>query len=535
VEQPEETAMPEFELQTIDLVIAGLYIACIIGIGFWIGRGHKDADSFLSGKGMIWPVIGFSLMAANLSGTSYVGLAGAGYGEGIAVWNYEWIATIVLVFFALFILPYYIRSKINTLPQFLERRYDGRSKTVFSVFTILTAILIDSAGALFAGAITLQLLFPEMPLWTLVSLVAVAAGVYVIIGGLKAVMITDTIQGVILLAAGTFIFFMVFREFGWDWSAVRDAAPEDGWTIAPPPDDDFFPWPGIFTGAFFLGFYYWVANHMVVQKVLAAKSIDHGRMGALFAGFMQLPLLFILILPGLMGREIFPDLEDPDQIWPALVFDFLPVGIRGLMLAALIAALMSTLDSVLNGSASLVVNDFVRERRKDISDKKLLALSRILVGIFMILAALWAPVIATFGGIVEYFQSFLGHITMPVVVVFIGGFFWARPPRHAAYWVLLIGIPVGVAVFAVTQLFGLFELQFLYSTGIMFLFNLAIFLWITFTSEAPELENRKEVTWTAETWGEESRELAEKPWYLNYRYWGAAILALTLAMVVYFI
>ena len=160
-----------------------------------------------------------------------------------------------------------------------------------------------------------------MPLWTLISIVAVAGGIYVIIGGLRAVMITDTIQGVLLLSAGTFIFFMVFREFDWSWAAVREAAPEDGWTAAPPADDEFFPWPGIFTGAFFLGFYYWVANHMVVQKVLAAKSIDHGRWGALFAGFMQLPLLFILILPGLMGREIFPGIEDPDQIWPALVFD----------------------------------------------------------------------------------------------------------------------------------------------------------------------------------------------------------------------
>lgn len=527
--------MPQFELTTIDLVIAGLYIALVIGIGIWIGRAHKDADSFLSGKGAVWPVIGFSMMAANLSGTSYVGLAGAGYSDGIAVWNYEWIATIVLVFFALFILPYYIRSKVNTMPQFLERRYDGRSKTVFSIFTIFTAVLIDSAGALFAGAITLQLLFPEMPLWTLISAVAIAGGIYVIIGGLRAVMITDTIQGVLLLSAGTFIFFMVFREFGWDWGAVREAAPEDGWTIAPPADDDFFPWPGIFTGAFFLGFYYWVANHMVVQKVLAARNVDHGRWGAMFAGFMQLPLLFILILPGLMGREIFPEIEDADQIWPALVFDFLPVGIRGLMLAALIAALMSTLDSVLNGSASLVVNDFVKARRPDMSQKKMLGLSRILVGVFMIVAAVWAPMIATFGGIVEYFQSFLGHITMPVVVVFAGGFFWARPPRHAAFWTLLFGIPVGAAVFAGGEIFGLWELQFLYSTGLMFLFNLAIFLGITLTSEPPELENRKEVTFSFDLWRDESRELAEKPWYMNYRFMAAAILVVTAAMVVYFI
>jgi solute:Na+ symporter, SSS family len=352
-------------------------------------------------------MVGFALMAANLSGTSYIGLAGAGYHDGIAVWNYEWMATLVLVFFALFVLPFYLRSKVDTMPQFLERRYDRRCRYVFSGFSVGTAVFIDASGALFAGGITLALLFPDAPLTLLTGGMALFAGIYVILGGLRAVVVTDTIQGVLLLLAGGVIFVLVFNELG-SWQAVRDAAPEDGFTVFKPADDDFLPWPGVLTGVLWLGFYYWTTNHVVVQKVLSAKSVDHGRWGVLMAGALQLPLLFLLILPGTMGREIYPDLDKPDQIWPALVLDFLPIGLRGLALAALVAALMSTLDSVLNGASSLVVNDFIRTRDREYSQKRLLLVSRVMVGVFMVVAVVWSPVIMTFEGIVEYFQSFLG-------------------------------------------------------------------------------------------------------------------------------
>jgi len=186
--------MPEFEINAKDLTIAGLYIVIVVGIGLWIGRAQKDSDGFLlGGRSAIWPIVGLSLMSANLSGTSYVGLAGSGYSDGIAVWNYEWMGTIVLVFFAIFILPFYLRSKVNTMPQFLEHRYEGKARSLFAGFSVFTAIFVDSAGALFAGALTLQLLFPEYPLWMLISGIALLGGLYVIFGGLKAVMITDTL------------------------------------------------------------------------------------------------------------------------------------------------------------------------------------------------------------------------------------------------------------------------------------------------------------------------------------------------------
>lgn len=526
--------MPDFELATADYVVLGAYVVMILGIGFWVGRRKVDSDSyFLAGRSAVWPLIGFALVSANLSGTSYIGLAGAGYHDGIAVWNYEWIGTLVLVFFALFILPIYLRAKVSTMPEFLERRYDRRSRKAFSALSIFTAMFIDSAGALFAGGMVLQLLFPEMPLMLLIAALAALAGGYVVLGGLRAVMITDTIQGTLLFLAGGVIFFLLFNELGSSWSAVREAAPEDGFSVFKPADDDFLPWPGILTGALWLGFYYWTTNHVVVQKVLAAKNLDQGRRGVLFAGLLQLPLLFILILPGTMGREVYPDLPEADQVWPALVLDFLPTGLKGLALAALVAALMSTLDSVLNGSASLVVNDFVKTRRQPPPEHRLLLLSRAMVLVFMVAAALWAPVILQFEGIVEYFQSFLGHVTMPVVVLFLGGVFWRRGTAPAAFWTLVLAVPVGLTAFLAGEVLELYDLQFLYGTGLMLLLSLLLYLGVSLAT-APPPEEKLEVVWTPARWREESEDLARLPAWRNHRIWCAAIIALTVAMVAAF-
>ncbi|MFC7705150.1 sodium/solute symporter [Plastorhodobacter daqingensis] len=525
--------MPDFEVTTLDLVIVGVYIVAILALGFYVGRQQKESGSyFLGGRGAVWPLIGLSLMSANLSGTSYVGLAGSGYDDGIAVWNYEWIATVVLVFFAVFILPFYLRSKVDTMPEFLEKRYNRKTRYVFSGFSVVTAIFIDSAGALFAGGLTLQLLFPDYSLWFLIVVIAVLAGTYVIFGGLKAVMITDTAQAVLLLLVGTTIFVMLFLEMG-SWEAVRNAAPEGGFTLFKPADDDFLPAPGILTGVLWLGVYYWIANHVVVQKVLAAKDTNHGRWGVLLAGALQLPFLFILIMPGLMGREFFPDLENPDHIWPALVFDFLPVGIRGLALAALIAALMSTLDSVLNGAASMVINDFVKTRGKKMDEARMLWLSRAAVGVLMVIAALWAPMIGNFGNIVEYFQSFLAHLTMPVVVIFLGGLFWRGGTGRAAFWTLLVGVPVGILAFMAGQVLELFTLQFLYAAGLMLVFSTVLYVAVSLRSDTGDTD-LDELTWSRRFWTEESEELREVPAWQNYRYIGLVLLVITAVMVFLF-
>lgn len=342
-------------------------------------------------------------------------------------------------------------------------------------------------------------------------------------------MITDMIDSIILILAGGVVFYLGYQELG-SWAAIREASP-DGLSLTRPADDDFLPWPGIFTGVVWLGFYYWITNHVVVQKSLSARSIDHGRWGVLFAGFWQLPFLFILIIPGIMARALYPDLPEPDQVWAVLVFDLLPLGHRSLVFAALVAALTSTLDSVLNGAASLVVNDFVRTRERDFTDKQLLLISRVLIGAFMVLAALWAPQILRFEGIVEYFQSFFGHITMPVVVVVMGGIFWPRATRHAAFYTLVIAAPIGLAGFLGNEIFQLFDVQFLYATGIMLAFSLVLFITLSLLTEPPSPEQVRDVMWSRRLWRQDTEELRGTPFWKSYRTHALVLAVVTLVMV----
>ncbi|AYY14541.1 sodium:solute symporter [Actinobacteria bacterium YIM 96077] len=528
--------MEDVNVATVDLLVVVAYVVGILIVGFWVGRGHETTDGyFLAGRRAVWPLIGFGLIAVNLSGTSYVGVAGAGYEEGVAVWNYEWMAALVLAFFALFILPFYLQTKISTAPEFLRKRYDRRSQTVFSVFTVFTAMFIDASGAMFAGAITLAVLFPEIPLGVLIVGMALLGGIYVIMGGLRAVEITDTVQGILLLIAGGVLFFLVFNEIGGSWTDIESAAPEGGMTIAPESGNDFLPWPGIFTGVVWLGFYYWTTNHIAVQKILSARSVNHGRFGALFAGLMQLPLLFLLVMPGLMGRELYGDIDSPDQIWQMLVVDFLPTGVRGLVLAALVAALMSTLDSVLNGAASLVTNDMIKVRWPRMSERRLLVLGRLMVGVFMIVAAVWAPQIAEFPTIVEYFQSFLGAITMPVVVVFLGGIFWHRATAPASFITLVIGFPVGLAAFIANEIVGVIDIQFLYLTGLMLAFSIAIFVSVTVATEPPPREHIRDVIWSRATMRQETHDLREVPLWRNHRVYAVGLIIVTLLSLIPFL
>jgi solute:Na+ symporter, SSS family len=242
----------------------------------------------------------------------------------------------------------------------------------------------------------------------------------------------------------------------------------------------------------------------------------------------------LIIFPGILARGVFDDLADGDLAWPAMVFEFIPVGLRGVIVAALIAALMSTLDSVLNGASSLVVNDFVKGR-KDYSERQLLARGRILVGVFMLVAIAWAPVITTFEGIVEYFQSFLGYVTMPVVVVLLGGIFWKHASKEAGFWTLATVFPLGLLAFFAGEIFEVFDLQFLYATGVMFVVSIIVFVAISLATPAPDPDEFDEVLFDRATWREETEQLRGKPKYKNYRWLAAALFVFTIAVVVPFI
>ncbi len=521
-----------FDITGLDIGILVGYLILSRLIPLWLNRGGGDDSDgyFLGGRNFTWPLIGFSLFATNMSGASFVGLAGAGYNSGISVYSYEWMAAIILILFVFFILPFYLRSEVFTMPQFLEERYDRRSRLAFSGFLIFLSMFLDCAGALYAGGLVGQTLFPVVPLWGHILVLALLAGVYTIFGGLGAVVISDSIQAVVLIIGGTIVFFMTFAAIP-SWSEMVAAAPEGALSIIQPISDPALPWPGLFSGVLIIGIYFWTTNQLIVQRTLGAKNLNHGRWGSLFAGFLKLPILFIMVLPGTMAIVLYPDLANPDLAFPTLAFDLLPVGLRGVILAALVAAITSSVDSVLNSASTLVTMDYVKTFRPDTSDRTLVFIGRVTTAIVMTVAIFWAPQIQRFPTLWQYFQSVLAYAVPPIVVVFLVGISWMRGTRHGAFWTLAIMVPTGLVFFVLNEILGVFTIQFLYASGISFLLSIIVYVGISLVTEPEPAERIEDLVWKPKLWKQETKDLQDVPWYLNYRYQSIALLVLTAIIV----
>lgn len=525
--------MPDFQVYAIDIVILVTYLALSRAIPIWLTRGKESTeDYFLGGRNFIWPLIGFSLFATNMSGSSFVGLAGAGYSQGISVYSYEWMASVILVIFIFFILPFYLRSGAFTMPQFLAMRFDGRSRLAFSGFNLFANVFIDCAAALYAGGIVLRAIFPGFPLWGFVLGLALLAMIGTFFGGLEAVVISDTIQAVVLIIGGTLIAILTFLAIP-SWEAVRTAVPEGGLDIIQPIGDEALPWPGLLTGVLIIGIYFWCTNQLMVQRTLGAKTLDHGRWGSLFAGWLKLPILFIMILPGTMALALYPGLQNPDLVWPTLAFDLVPIGIRGIILAALVAAITSSVDSVLNSASTLVTMDFVQTLRPNTSQRSLVVIGRIATVIVTILAVIWAPQIINFPTLWTYLQSVLAYAVPPIVAVFLMGIFWNRANGSGCFWTLATMVPLGIAGFITSQIFGLFELQFLYASGILFVLSCLVVAAVSLATPPPSREVVEELTWKPALWRKETEELRGKKWYENYRIQSIILLVSTAVVVIW--
>ncbi|MGB3632945.1 MAG: sodium/solute symporter, partial [Rubrobacteraceae bacterium] len=264
--------MQTFDVSPVDLTLVVVYLIASRIVPLALSSDKTGAEGyFLGGRSFLWPLVGLSLFATNMSGSSFVGLAGAGYNQGIAVYSYEWMAVVVLVIFVFFILPFYLRSEVFTMPEFLEKRYDRRSRMAFSAFNVCANVFVDCAAALYAGALVIRTLFPAVPLWVSVVGLALVAGIYTIFGGLSAVVVSDTIQATVLLIGATIITVLTFRAIP-SWEAVERAAPRDGLSIIQPANDPTLPWPGLFTGVLIVGLYFWATNQLMVQRTLGAKD-----------------------------------------------------------------------------------------------------------------------------------------------------------------------------------------------------------------------------------------------------------------------
>ncbi|MEM1095278.1 MAG: sodium:solute symporter [Bacteroidota bacterium] len=533
--------MPQFELHPLDLAMVVGYVIFVIALGFYFAKRTKsEADYFLAGRSLTWWLIGFSLLASNLSSSSLLGMASEAYRRGIAVYNYEWMAALILVVFAVFFLPFYLKTRIFTMPEFLERRFDARSRYWFSGITILGNIIIDTAAALYAGAIVVQILYPDIPMWQIIAVLAILAGLYTAAGGLAAVVYTDAVQAVLLLLGACIVAFTAFNQVG-SWSAVTAVAPPESRKLVLPADSEIMPWPGLLTGVFLLGFYFWTNNQFMAQRVLGAKDLNNGRWGAIFAGFLKLPILFIMVMPGMFARVLYPAADYPelvanaDLIFPTMMFDLLPIGLRGLIITALVAAIMSSVDSTLNSASTLVTMDFVKKLKPKASRKTLLWVGRTTTLVFMIFAALWAPFIVG-KGIWQYLQEVLSYIAPPVVACFVLGVFWRRATATGAFAGLLGGHAFAFGLFWMRSIVGVevFQFHFLYISVWIFLAALVIIVAVSMATPPPDAAKVETLTWSRRLFRQETEELRGVPWYQNYRVLSVILLACTAVIVAAF-
>lgn len=463
-------------LGTLDYIAIGVYFLITAAIGARVARGRTTSeDLFLAGRTLGPLAVGFSLFAANVSSDTLIGLPGAAYRTGISAANYEWMAGVVLIFTALFVLPVLMRARVTTMPELMERRFDARLRKYLSAVTLFLSIVLDTAGSLYAGALIITTFIPGLTLWETTLIVAVFTGIYTATGGLRAVVYTDVMQAIVLLVGSAVLAFTVFGKFGYSWHNVVQAVHPDKLSLIRPVGDPGVPWLGLVTGLPIVGFYYWTMNQYVVQRILGARDIASAGRASVIAASLKLLPLFLMTLPGAMASVLLPGLKHPDQVFPTMVEKFIPAGLTGLIVAGLIAALMSTCSATLNSAATLVTVDFIQPRRPDLSDAQLARAGRFITMLITLLAALWAPMIQHFQGLWAYLQQVFAFVASPLVATFLFGLWSKRLGPSAALRGLVCGHGFS-ALFFIARLLGWVHIHFTIIAGIVFAATL-LFTW----------------------------------------------------------
>ncbi len=560
----------EFTLSTLDIAIMAIYLIGIVIYGIMMGKQNSSEEYFLGGRSLTWPVVGISLFAANISSSTLIGLAGAAYLLDMTVYNYEWYAVVVLVFFAIFFLPFYLKTGVYTMPEFLERRYDSRSRYIFSFLMIIGNILIDTAASLYVGLIVLSVIFPTIPPWMIIVFLAVAAAAYTIPGGLSSVVKTEVIQAIVLIFGSCVLTYFAFDKVG-GWSAmidqlnslnaqgISDKNAAEALSIVRENSGDWWrqynapivPSWGLWTGVPLLGFYFWANNQFMVQRVLSSKNLNHGRWGALFAGLLKVPVVFIMVIPGTLAYLLYRDSTNisyttssgevctnlancTDYTYPTLLFDLLPAGLLGLVVAGLLAAMMSSISATFNSASTLITMDFVHKARPNMTSKQLVRAGQIATLVLVVLASMWAPQIGKYGNLFGYLQDILGYIAPPIASTFIIGLFWKRANATGSFVSLVFGLVMAV-IWAMGIINGVdhwfFQLHFLLRTTVLFVLCAVVLIVVSLMTPAPSLEKVKELTWSPQLIREETEELRGLPWYQNYRILSILLLIFTALVV----
>lgn len=450
---------------TLDLIIFIAYAALIMFIGLFVSRTKKgetknSQDYFMASKSLTWWAIGASVIASNISAEQFIGMSGSGFAIGLGIASYEFIAAATLIIVAVFFLPIYLKANIYTMPQFLELRYDKRVKTIMAFFWLLVFIFVNLTSILYLGALAINKIMDIHMFWSIVGL-GVFAGIYSIYGGLKAVAITDFVQVVFLIGGGLLTTYIALDHYAAGAGALKGF--QDLLANVPGkfdmildksnPNYTYLPGLGVILGGLWVSaLYYFGCNQYIIQRALAAKNLKEAQFGMIFAGFLKLILPLIVVIPGIVAFALDAPIEKPDQAYPWLMHSFIPSGVKGLAFAALVAAVVSSLASMINSISTIFTMDIYKEyfTKTAPSEKRLVSVGRIAGAVSLVIAVVIAPLLGNLDQAFQFIQEFTGFISPGALAIFVVGFFWKKAETRGA-----IASAIGTFLFS-----GLFKLLF---------------------------------------------------------------------------
>jgi len=514
-------------ISTLDIFIAGLYILLIVIIGLWTGISHRKkskagaaSEYFLAGKSLRWPSIGLALFAVNISTVHLVSLAQSGFDTGLLNGNFEWMAAFTLILLALFFAPFYIRAGVATLPDFLERRYDRSSRDWLTIISIVSAVIIHIAFSMLAGGIVLKTLF-GLNMYTSVIIISVITAIYTIVGGLKAVVVTESIQTIVLITGAVVISIAAYNAMG-GWQPMTRVLQENNQMdklsmLRPHGDASGMPWYSIFLGYPVLGIWYWCADQTIVQRVLGAKDENHARVGPLFCGFIKILPVFIFVLPGLFayalaqsGKLDVSMLTSVDStgkqvmnskgIYTLMITQLLPSGLIGILVAALLSGLMSQVSGALNSISTMVSYDIYKRYRPATGDRQLVKVGKMAAGIALVFSLALLPLLDKYESIFNGVNDIIAHIAPPITCVFLLGVCWKKASAKSAKLTLWIGSAMGAIVFAVNKIFTntlIAKVPFMMMAFYLFCICVILQVFFTYRYPSPAIARKEKLYWTS--------------------------------------
>lgn len=491
-------------LEYLDWILISAYFVIVFFVAFRSSFSKKrksksSSDYFLAGRNIGWFIIGASLFASNIGSEHLVGLAGTGVASGVAVGQFEILASLILLILGWLFVPFYLKSGVFTMPEFLEKRYSSGARWYLAVISIVGYVLTKISVTIAAGGIVFESLM-GIEFWTGALIVVIITGIYTVLGGLRAVLYTDMIQMFILVGGAIAVTVVGLIQLG-GVSELYNQAGSGFLSLWKPMSDPNFPWTGIIFGAPILGVWYWCTDQFIVQRVLSGKDINHSRRGTIFAGYLKILPLFIFVIPGVIAYALTQTgditLDSPDHALPTLIGTLLPVGLKGIVVAGLLAALMSSLSSVFNSCSTLITWDIYKKLHPEVTENRLVLVGRIATIILVGFGLLWIPMMKLISGqIYQYLQSVQAYISPPIAAIFLIGVLSRRMNSQGAIAALITGFVLGIArlILELTRdsLNGIFyqyaAINFLHFAFLLFLVCTLVLVIVSYFTSAPSAQ-----------------------------------------------